>query len=247
MIDVAALGFRQNLARVAREAVRKYEAMSGMGPWNTPESWLQSAIAVSLENDFYVMLEVRTRDLLTWHGEQRRSTPGVEPSLIRSGRIDVVLFAPKPAPDPSEAEAVALIEVKKYAQRFDCNEDAERLRGIAREVQLGFGSFIVAYLQEVSEEKLQSTIRRLLEKQELDALTSSSVEPFKTASGECCAVVVAELQPQYDAVELQKLGLLRDAIEAGAASGIAEDFSFSSLNAMLDDEAERMRSGGEAV
>ena len=49
-----------------------------------------------------------------------------------------------------------------------------------------------------------------------------------------CAILVAEIEP--DEAEREKLRLLRAAVQVGLASGVAKDFSFESLNGMLDEE-----------
>ncbi len=47
---------------------------------------------------------------------------------IRTGRIDITLF--EKTPNPTDGRSVALIEVKKYAQKFICSDDIYRLKGL---------------------------------------------------------------------------------------------------------------------
>ncbi len=246
MTNPATSEFREALAKIVRKAVEEYVATSGMGSWDTPESWIQSAIAHGLSRDYYVMLEVRTRDLETWHEVRRRTTPDEEPPTTRNGRVDLVLFD-RSSSDPSEAETVALIEIKKYAKRFDCRDDVNRLRGLANDIGLQHGGFVVAYLQQTTEKALQASIQDLL-RDEIGTANSAAIEPFSGAPpGIQCAAVVAEVQPQYDEMELKKLEILREAVAAGVSSGLAEDFSFASINAKLDQAAQRIKSGGETL
>lgn len=125
-------------------SVDKYAEASGMGAWDTPESWMQCALLEPLrEHGFFVMLECRTRDLLKWaeDGEHKPSAKFEEYSG-RSGRVDVVLFEPNPVPE--NAKFCALIEVKKHSGvRYHCNDDASRLRDLGRRIGVEHAILVV--------------------------------------------------------------------------------------------------------
>jgi hypothetical protein len=235
MIEIASPEFRKRLGHAVLDCVVRYDEMSRMGRWRAPESWIQSALAQDLMRDFGVMLEVQTSELSRWH--EKAQIPD-----LRNGRIDLVLFDRSAGPDPRDWETVALIEVKKCATKYDCASDIKRLDVIARTIELDSGAIVVAYLQETSQHRLRTLKDELVK--ELGEVGDLTYEEFPSEKSGACysGVLIADLLSQSNTDDLAKLAALRAAIEAGLASGVADDFSFAKLRAELDREAEQDQS-----
>jgi hypothetical protein len=188
-LDFDTLALRREIARAMRLAAEDYARASTLNVWQAPESWLQTAIAHDLRDRFYVALEVPTGNVTKWHNtgllESKTST-----ELLRSGRIDIVLF--NRDPDPDEAHTVGLIEVKKFGQPGVAIDDGLRLKVLARDIDTVRTACVAAHLQCKSSDALDAQIEGLLT--EVHASKSSaSVEEYRH-HGDYCAAIVIELQ-----------------------------------------------------
>lgn len=178
---------KEEAAEAIRKSVENYVSMSGMGPWDTPESWIQNEIAQKLKDRFYIMLEIRTPYLLETHAA-RVGQARLDPD-VRSGRIDLALFGK--AKSASEAPLVMLIEVKKYARRGVCSDDVIRLRGLSS--HFGLKSALLAVLFVCpNEQARQRSVLELIEDSE--GIQPIAARDFSSnATSEYCSAVVLEI------------------------------------------------------
>jgi hypothetical protein len=147
------------VAEIVAGSILEYADASGMGPWSTPESWMQCSLLKPLrEKKIYVMLEARIRELREFaFGAKRKCDRATDEWL--GGRIDLVGFEPNP--EPSDAKMFVLVEFKKY-RRYVCDSDVVRLKGLAPILPDIRQAILIVYVQHTSFDGLNAQVADLL-------------------------------------------------------------------------------------
>jgi len=91
-------------------------------------------------------------------------------------------------PNPTDASTIGLMEVKKYAQRWLCTDDVNRLRGLRRKIDSVKVCFLVTHLQYSTSDDLNNAIKTMLKDCEIK-LNNAAVKEFKGRDGYCASVV----------------------------------------------------------
>jgi hypothetical protein len=185
----AAINLRSEIATVLKQAATDYNRISGgMGAWRAPESWLQCAIPWALSDRYYVMLEAQSSELLDWHYRNSRSERTLD-ECLEGKRIDVALFDRTQSPD--NAPTIGLLEIKKYAHKTDCVDDAKKLRDLCNHIDTVRIALIVSHVEAKSEQSLTTSVDDLLREISV-SMDLAAVERFR-CNDLYCASVVAEL------------------------------------------------------